>query len=294
MRSVLFPLLFGLVVLALALACTRSPSGTPTVAPGSIPPKMDALHDPDAGQAVLWSDEFQSERWMHSWHVTRVHWGTNNMKVESDVTGAFAKILRVDYPQGSASPAVTRNTGAPVGGAQFYADLGLVARDSLHLRYYVRFAEGHQFVKGGKLPGLYGGAVHSGGRIPDGTNGFSTRYMWRRAGDGEVYAYLPTSVEFGTSLGRGTWRFEPGRWYLLEQAVKLNTPGEPDGSIRAWVDEKLVLDASNLMFRTVDSLRIEGIYFSTFFGGGDPTWATPKDTWIDFARFAVGEEYIGR
>ena len=110
---------------------------------------------------------------MDSWHVTRVHWGTNNMKVESDVTGAFAKILRVDYPQGSASPAVTRNTGAPVGGAQFYADLGLVARDSLHLRYYVRFAEGHQFVKGGKLPGLYGGTVHSGGRIPDGTNGFS-------------------------------------------------------------------------------------------------------------------------
>ncbi|WP_181449171.1 polysaccharide lyase [Nonomuraea aridisoli] len=43
----------------------------------------------------------------------------------------------------------------------------------------------------------------NGGRIPDGTNGLSTRFMWRANGAGEVYAYLPTSREHGTSLGRG-------------------------------------------------------------------------------------------
>lgn len=215
------------------------------------------------------------------------------MKRVDDPTGHFNKVLRVRYPNGSASPTVTRNTGAPVGGAQFYANLGLEPQDSLHLRYYIRFSETFDFVKGGKLPGLSGGTVHSGGRIPDGTNGFSTRFMWRRNGDGEVYAYLPTSVKSGTSIRRGSWRFQPGRWYALEQEVALNTPGQRNGRIKVWVDGRLVLDEGNLVFRTVDTLKIEGVFFSTFFGGDDPTWATPKDTYVEFAKFAVSERYIG-
>jgi len=237
--------------------------------------------------------DFDSDRWMDAWHVAKVSWGRDNMQRMPDPLGRFGDVLRVRYPKGSASPTVTRDAGAPVGGAQFYATLGLAPRDSLHLRYYVRFAEGFDFVKGGKLPGLYGGTVLSGGNIPDGTNGLSTRYMWRRSGDGEVYTYLPTSEDFGTSLGRGAWRFQPGRWYLLEQEVTLNAPGQRDGRVRVWVDEKPMLDQGGLLFRTVDSLKIEGLFFSTFFGGDDRTWAAPGDTYVDFARFAVAEGYIG-
>jgi hypothetical protein len=100
--------------------------------------------------------------------------------------------------------------------------------DALELTYQVRFPEGFDFVKGGKLPGLYGGTMHSGGDIPNGTNGFSTHYMWRTGEEGEVYAYLPTSEEHG-----------------------------------------------GLQFRTTDELQIEGLFFSTFFGGGDESWASP-------------------
>jgi hypothetical protein len=211
-----------------------------------------------------------------------------------DPSQRFPNVLRVHYPKGSASPTLTRSEGAPVGGAQFYADLGLGPFESLHLRYYVRFSEGYDFVRGGKLPGLFGGTVHSGGQIPDGTNGFSTRYMWRGKGDGEIYAYLPTSIQSGTSLGRGNWRFEPGKWHMLEQWVVLNTPGEKNGHIRVWVDENLVLDERNLLFRTTETLKIEGVFFSTFFGGDDGSWATPKATYVDFANFAVSQTYIGR
>ncbi|MBD2104721.1 polysaccharide lyase [Leptolyngbya sp. FACHB-261] len=243
---------------------------------------------PSRGSSSLWSDSFANKEWMDKWHL-REHgdWGLSNARRISDPSGRFSKILRVSYPANSASPTVTRASGAPVGGAQFYADLGLPPRDSLYLRYYVKFASNFSFVKGGKLPGLFGGRVNNGRKIPDGTNGFSTRFMWRRQGDGEVYAYLPTSEERGSSLGRGNWRFQPNRWYRLEQAVVLNKPNVKDGVIRVWVDGKLVLSENDLLFRTTSDLKIEGIFFSTFFGGNDRTWATPSSTYADFADFAV-------
>jgi polysaccharide lyase-like protein len=201
--------------------------------------------------------------------------------------GPLGRILRVRYPKGSASPTVHRDGHAPLGGAQLYLRLRKPV-DTLYLRYYVRFPKGFDYVKGGKLPGLFGGTVTGGRRSPDGTDGFSTRYMWRRDGAGEVYAYLATSRGEGTSLGRSAWRFRPGEWHLLEQEVTLNQPSRPDGRVRVWLDGHQVLDEAGLRFRTVGDLRIEGLFFSTFFGGSDRSWSTPRDTYVDFAAFAVG------
>ena len=39
--------------------------------------------------------------------------------------------------------------------------------------------------------------------------------------------------------------------------------------------------------RTVATLKIDGVLFQTFFGGGDTNWATPTDTYADFAAFSV-------
>jgi hypothetical protein len=220
--------------------------------------------------------------------------GLDNIEVLSDEDG-FERVLRVHFPKGSASPTVSREEGVAVGGAQQYLPLGDGrAVDRLHLRYYVRFPAGFDFVKGGKLPGLFGGTVTGGRRTPDGSDGFSTRYMWRRDGAGEVYAYLATSDGEGTSLGRGQWSFTPGRWHLLEQEVVLNQPGSDDGHVRVWLDEELVLQEEGLRYRSVDTLGIEGVFFSTFFGGGDPSWATPQDTYLDLAGLAVSDEYLGR
>lgn len=223
---------------------------------------------------------------------SRQRWGMENIDVIPDPSGRPDRILRVRYPEGSASPSVHRSDGAPLGGAQFVADLGMPPADALRLRYRVRFAKDFDFVKGGKLPGLAGGTINSGKKIPDGENGFSTRFMWRRDGDGEVYAYLPSSREHGTSLGRGNWRFRPGVWHSLEQEVVLNRPGVADGRIRVWFDSELVLDQQEIVFRTANDLKIEGIFFSTFFGGDDPSWATPRVTFADFADFSVSAPRI--
>ena len=238
--------------------------------------------------SVVWSDGFHTNDWMQHWSVRKNgDWGLKNITVRATPSDQFSNVLRVRYPANSASPMVARKTGAPVGGAQFFADLGMQPQNALRLSYYLRFSKDFNFVKGGKLPGLFGGTATDGREIPDGTNGFSTRYMWRKNGDGEVYAYLPTSSEHGTSIGRGNWRFKPGTWHHVEQEVILNQPGKKDGRIRVWVDGKQVLAEDKVTFRSTDKLKIEGIFFSTFFGGGTPAWATPKDVYVDFADFSV-------
>ena len=255
-----------------------------------LPVNLD--QSPDMNQPIettaIWQGEFYETDWLSSWQVRQEGaWGLENLEVMTASSGPHRNSLRVFYPAGSASPSVSRREGVPLGGAQFYADLNLDARTALRLSYAVRFPEDFDFVKGGKLPGLFGGVGNSGGNIPDGTDGFSTRFMWRRQGEGEVYAYLPTSETFGTSIGRGAWSFQPGVWHRLEQEVILNHPNRSDGHIRVWVDGRQVIDQGGLTFRTVEELKIDGVFFSTFFGGGDPSWATPRNVYVDFADFAV-------
>lgn len=214
-------------------------------------------------------------------------WGWQDVEVVPARGSGSATALRVRYPAGSSSQTSHRDAGSPTGGAQAYLPLDGGGQDALRLSYSVRFAPGFAFNKGGKLPGLYGGSRTSGGRTPDGTDGLSTRLMWRRGGAGEVYAYLPSSREHGTSLGRGSWTFEPDRWYAVEQQVRLNDVGRANGEILLDVDGRRVMSERGLRFRTTRDLRIDGIFFSTFFGGTDRSWASPRDQYADFAGFAV-------
>jgi hypothetical protein len=79
----------------------------------------------------------------------------------------------------------------------------------------------------------------------------------------------------------------------IEQAIQLNQPDEEDGSITVWLDGVEVFRADDLEYRTVETLKIDGLFFSTFFGGGDPSWASPHDQVVDFADFEVSTSYIG-
>lgn len=277
--------ILGVACLGLVLSNCSSSTLTRKVTPNAAKQEVTSS---SRNNTVVWSNGFEDANFWQRWSVLkRGSWGLQNTKAIKDYSGKFSKVLRVRYSAGSASPTVTKSKGAPQGGSQVFANLGIPPKDSLRLSYYVRFSKDFDFVKGGKLPGLFGGTVNNGRKIPDGTNGFSTRYMWRKDGDGEVYAYLPSSREHGTSIGRGNWRFQPGTWQHLEQVVVLNQPGKANGQIKVWLDGKKVLTKNGLTFRTTNALKIEGILFSTFFGGGDPSWATPKDVYVDFANFSV-------
>jgi len=212
---------------------------------------------------------------------TTRQWGIeeNAERLTANQTSINEPGLRIHYPAGSSSP-----SDGPRGGAGFYnTPSSLQKADRACLSYKVRFPGDFDFVKGGKLPGLYGGEAPSGGESVDGENGFSMRLMWREEGKGELYPYV---VGFeGASVGRGAWRYPVGQWVTVEQEIVLNDPKQENGVARIWIDSQPVLEQKNIVYRTTPDITIDGLMFSTFFGGTGESWRTPRDQHVDFADF---------
>ena len=246
----------------------------------ALAPCADAQIIPCSQRAPLaWTLSFPRTSlsgWLHSLPAYRI-WGTQNMMVQHE---GSTNVLEVTYPKGSIDPATT---AAPVGGAGFIYSSAVPFLSGC-LAYDVAFEPGFDFAKGGKLPGLYGGDGPSGGA--DTSRGFSTRYMWRTDGAGEVYAYLPEkNAQYGESISTGAWAFIPGQWQHLEQEVVVNHTGSYDGVLRVWVDGKLVANWTDIFYRVSDDVLVAGLMFSTFFGGHDPSWASPRTQSAFFRNF---------
>ena len=141
-----------------------------------------------------------------------------------------------------------------------------------------KFPTGFDFGKAGKLPGLYGGSNKnvSGGKHS--TSAFSARHMWRvehGQPDGETYAYLLNSPQYGTDLGLGKWTFSADdKWHSIQQEVQLPTGSQANGVITDWYDGKLVNTATNQAIPP--NVPLTGIFFSTFFGGHATVWGPKK------------------
>jgi len=211
-------------------------------------------------------------------------------------------VLRVIYPAGSYSNGT--------GGAQF-VNLWNTTQSggfqSMLLSYEVAFDAGFDWVMGGKLPGLRGGADPtgcSGGEEANGIECFSARIMWRTNGEGEVYAYIPDSnnlcsdktiicnSDFGDSISRGSFTFTSGQWNHITLLVQMNNPPDvANGNIELYFNGVQALAQQNLQIRAASNLSINGLFFSTFFGGSDPTWATPNTTHTYFRNLELWGGY---
>ncbi len=195
--------------------------------------------------------------------------------------------LRIRYPAGG--------VGAGPSGAQFQVTIPDPANgpgyDELYCAYWLKFDDGFEFVKGGKIPGFAGGAANTGGEKPDGSDGFSARMMWRGAGKVVQYLYHPDQPTiYGEDLDwvlGGQRVFEPGSWHRVEHRVVMNTPGMSNGLVQAWFDGELALDQQGIRFRDVSDFAIDIFYFSTFFGGSGASWAPTSDQYVTFDDFII-------
>ncbi|OJA13688.1 hypothetical protein AZE42_05525 [Rhizopogon vesiculosus] len=211
------------------------------------------------------------------------------------------------YPKGSCSPSTKTpgGMGFYLGGSEKIVDLLKHGHPTEAIfGYRVMFEKGWDWVKGGKLPGIYGGigdAAYgcSGGRQKNRCKCFDVRLMWRRDGLGELYAYLPinetntnallavphstTNHQYGISVGCGAWAFEPGVWTTVAERIKLNDIGKHNGELQLWINGVSVIHAKGLIFREDEKSHIKGMHFQTFFGGHEPDWASPKDQHAWFA-----------
>ena len=191
--------------------------------------------------------------------------------------------LAVFYPEGEYGTSQT--------GAQWKLDLD-GSYEHVRVRYRLRFTDDFDFVRGGKLPGLIGGQGNTGGGIPNGSDGWSARMMWRTDGAITQYVYHPDQPQnYGEDLPweiDGTQaHFVREQWHTVTHEIRMNTPGKNDGSIKSWLDGTLALDAQNMRFRDIPDFAIDRLYFSTFFGGGDASWSTSKDEIILFDDFRI-------
>ncbi|KAJ6546803.1 hypothetical protein B0H19DRAFT_954151 [Mycena capillaripes] len=168
-------------------------------------------------------------------------------------------VMQLLYPEDSANPAAR-----PQGGAEFYATpLDIADAQVVSMCYSVFFPADFDWVKAGKLPGLYGGRVAcSGGDAA--LDCFSTRLMWRQHGQGELYLYAakdkqthalcanPQSVcdaAYGFSIGRGSFTWRAGGWTTVCQIVQLNTPGMQDGGFWLYADGELKIQRDDIFYR---------------------------------------------
>ncbi|KZO90376.1 polysaccharide lyase family 14 protein [Calocera viscosa TUFC12733] len=215
--------------------------------------------------------------------------------------------FRADYPKGSINP-----QGPVKGGFSFYApgpmQHELEGAKEVILSYAVMFQDGFQFRKGGKLPGLYGGTspetayACSGGRSSSRSECFDLRLMWRSAGAGELYAYLPPAPHnehlchqgfqsecdwYGVSIGRGNWHFEPGQWAIVSERVRLNDVGEGNGEVQVFVNGESVIHSTGIMICKTGDCVFRGVHMQTFFGGSSSAWASPQDQSAYFSAFSM-------
>lgn len=144
------------------------------------------------------------------------------------------------------------------------------------LSFSVKFCQGFDFAKGGKLHGLGPIEVISGGK-PVVPLGWSARLVFGREGGLMTYVYHQDQKgKFGDTRKALGFRFKPGRYYRLAMTVELNDPpSSANGKVTVRVDNKVRIVHERLRFRGIDGEAglIQSLLFSTFHGGGSPEWA---------------------
>ena len=213
--------------------------------------------------------------------------------------GGSGASLKVDFD--------ANGEGPREGGAQWIVEFEDKYEEA-YLEYRVKFEDGFDFVRGGKLPGLAGGSAPSGSAPADGVRGWAGRLMWRTrflGVSGQPEQLTCNGISYAKHVHSGFaqdgrqeddefWVERDGSepvmesdvWYTIRQYVRMNTPGERDGTFRVWLDGRMVLNREDIQFRNIPDLAIDRFFFSTFFGGGD-AWRSSKEETIFFDDFKI-------
>ncbi len=178
--------------------------------------------------------------------------------------------------------------------------------DSLYVSYYVRFPPAWRGAT--KLIALYGSraddqwsALGKAGICPNGTDFFATWLIVEATGDPgpmRFYTYYPAmarepdAVTCWGRYGDGTETYVPpltldrGVWHHVELWVKLNTPGQGNGSQTFWLDGVRRGSWSGLTFRSRAILRLNAVQltFNRGASGGPATQELDVDNLVVTTR----------
>lgn len=257
----------------------------------------DIADDP----AVIFATDFESGDWQSEWSVAEP-------KDKIDIVDRESRFQGFESLQGKAlrSRIAKGSTTALNTSFKFGREIGSEP-EAVFFRYYLRLADDwNQTVQGGKLPGISGtyGRVGWGGRKSDGINGWSARGLFRKtvpegnplSGTTPVGFYCYHADMEGRYGTNWVWNrnylgyLNTNRWYCIEQYCRLNTPGEKDGVLRAWIDGQLAFEKTDVRFRLTDKLKIEQVWMNVYHGGTIPS---PYDQHVFIDNVVIARQYIG-
>lgn len=275
----------------------------PWFEPGKSRMGIAAAHPDDRGimddPEVLFADDFESREWRSNW--SRHSSQSNPETIRAGAGDRFE-------PFAGKALKVTVEKGKRLGLGMHYrfADHPAGEPEEAFFRYYLRFGDSWNPTTGGKLPGLAGTYDRAGwgGRRADGENGWSARgsFFPRLSkepafkdlrGIGSYVYHAGMDSEYGDTWG---WNLGPSgaleknRWYAIEQQVRLNTPGEADGILRAWIDGRLVFEKVDVRFRNVPNLKIESAWMDVYHGG---IARAKSDLTLYIDNVVIARKYIG-
>ncbi|OCF35167.1 hypothetical protein I317_02319 [Kwoniella heveanensis CBS 569] len=244
------------------------------------------------------------------WGTGSAHWTTSDGGLSFE--GALKPLTAGKLPSSGSAPDGSNalvasypagTVGLSSAGYSFYTEgahngVQVDGATEVSFSYSVYLNDGFQFVKGGKMPGLYGGTSLSqakscsGGRQDSRDSCFSARLMWRTNGAGEIYDYLPvpytdTDTGYGESIQRGAYSWATGKWTTVAMRLKLNDIGQSNGEQELYVDGQSVISLKDVTFATAEGTKIYGIMAQTFFGGHTDDWASPVDQNIWFKDWSL-------
>ena len=208
------------------------------------------------------------------------------------------------------SPIKTSSAGG-CGGADVPLESPL---NGIRFQYQVFFPEKFDFVKSGKLPGLWGGlstnreeSESCSGGIKS-TGCFSYRLVWLPNGTTGMYYYAseesmnstcavystdPDTTgcdkNWGLVLGREKLQLNRGAWNDIEVGMKVTNDASSILSLTINNDS-IVYDKVQVQLPSQNH-QIQRIMFSSFFGGSTPDYWTPKNQTANFRNFRYFPTY---
>lgn len=221
-----------------------------------------------------WQDDWNSPDWVNRDIPPEI--------IKIDDPENQTKVMRWYFPEGALGPSQ--------GGGQWITELDS-SYDELYFSYRVKFREGFKWVLGGKLPGIRGGEAWEGTGTPGWDQGFVALLMWNNISKIKFYFYHHDRVKDYGENKDWDYTIQSGKWYTITIRAVMNTVtelgGNNDGILEGFIDGKMVCQVLNKRFRNLETIGIDRLYVTSFFGGNTEEWASQRDEWIDVDDFVV-------
>lgn len=170
---------------------------------------------------------------------------------------------------------------------------------SYKLTYRIKFPKGFDWGRGGKIPGLGGGAVYTGCSDPtvrQNKDGWSSRIMWFEntevAGNTPFffpYIYYENMPEdCGNSFDKRLY-IKDNTWYNISMFVKMNTETRSNGVLEIKIGTETLVKRTDMKWASKNfGKEINTLMMGIYRGGNKVNkWATAKDTEILFDNFKL-------